>query len=291
MDMRSLLRFAALLVLTAAPAAALALPPVWTVRDKDSTMVLFGSVHVLPPGLDWRPHELQAALAQADDIWFEAPMDAAGQSAATQAALAHGFLPANQKLTPMLSAAGRARLAKAARDIGVNVEQFDRLEPWYAELLIETSVYQKVGARGSDGVEEQLWAGVPANAQRHEFETPEQQVGFFANAAMKDQLASLEETLRESGDAEKEYDVLLKAWLAGDLKTLDKEVVRPLRKASPNLYETLVVQRNERWVKALAQRMAGSGRTVVIVGMGHLIGPDGLPARLRAMGYEVEGPR
>ncbi len=79
--------------------------------------------------------------------------------------------------------------------------------------------------------------------------------------------------------------------MGGDLKTLDREVVAPLRKASPGLYETLVVQRNARWVKAISERMAGSGRTVVIVGMGHLIGPDGLPARLRALGYDVEGPR
>ena len=32
------------------------------------------------------------------------------------------------------------------------------------------------------------------------------------------------------------------------------------------------------------------GHTVVIVGIGHLIGPDGGPARLRALGYSVTGP-
>jgi uncharacterized protein YbaP (TraB family) len=78
--------------------------------------------------------------------------------------------------------------------------------------------------------------------------------------------------------------------MAGDLKALDHEALSPLRKASPQLYERLVSDRNARWTKALDARLKGHGRTVVVVGMGHLIGPGGLPARLRALGYQVEGP-
>jgi uncharacterized protein YbaP (TraB family) len=53
----------------------------------------------------------------------------------------------------------------------------------------------------------------------------------------------------------------------------------------------VVQQRNARWVQALLARLKGSGETVVVVGMGHLVGPDGLPAQMRARGYEVLGPR
>jgi uncharacterized protein YbaP (TraB family) len=40
----------------------------------------------------------------------------------------------------------------------------------------------------------------------------------------------------------------------------------------------------------LDARLKGHGHTVVVVGIGHLIGPDGVPARLRALGYSVTGP-
>ncbi len=280
-----------ILALLLVPVQAMALPPVWTVRDKDSTIVIFGSVHLLPQGLDWRPPALMQALAQADDVWFEAPMDAAGQSAALESALAKGFLPKGQTLTALLSARGRTRLAQAAKRIGFPLEQLDRLAPWYADALISAGLFRSVGAEGEDGVERQLWAGVPDRAVRHALETPAQQVGFFADAPMKDQLASLEDTLKGAGDAEKDYRTLVGAWMHGDLKALDREVERPLRKSSPALYETLVVQRNARWTEAITARMAGSGHTVIVVGMGHLIGPDGVPARLRARGFDVEGPR
>ena len=77
---------------------------------------------------------------------------------------------------------------------------------------------------------------------------------------------------------------------AGDLPALDRQALQPLRKASPNLFRRLVTERNARWTRTLDQRLKGKGRTVVVVGIGHLIGQDGVPARLRALGYKVEGP-
>ena len=48
--------------------AAIAQPPVWVVHGPHATVVLFGSVHILPPGLDWEPPKLKEALGQASDL-------------------------------------------------------------------------------------------------------------------------------------------------------------------------------------------------------------------------------
>jgi uncharacterized protein YbaP (TraB family) len=56
------------------------------------------------------------------------------------------------------------------------------------------------------------------------------------------------------------------------------------------LFKRLVTDRNARWAAKLDQRLKGKGRTVVVVGVGHLIGEDSLPDRLRALGYSVKGP-
>src|SRR5438128_1456465 len=79
--------------LACTPAAAK--PPMWTVRDANSTIVIFGSVHLLPPGLDWTPPELTAALAKADDVWFELPITDAAADESIRLTQLRGSLPAD----------------------------------------------------------------------------------------------------------------------------------------------------------------------------------------------------
>jgi len=281
---------AGLALALAAATAAHAKPPVWIVRDADSELVLFGSVHLLPPGLDWRSRPLDQALAHADDVWFELPIDPATQAETAMLAGELGVWPAGQSLFQLLPPADGARLLRVARAYGVDPAVLDRLRPWLAEVALGGAAYRKAGATEGHGVEETLSAAAPAGARRQAFETARQQIDILAGAPVADQLASLRQTLEEMDQAPDEYLRLLKAWMAGDLKALDREALRPLRLASPSLYRRLVSDRNARWAEALDLRLKGHGRTVVVVGMGHLIGADGLPARLRALGYRVEGP-
>ncbi len=108
---------------------------------------------------------------------------------------------------------------------------------------------------------------------------------------MNEQLASLEQTLKDAPKARSDYQQLLKAWMGADVHMLEKKVLEPLRKSSPGLYRRVVAQRNANWVAAIDRRLKGKGETLIVVGMGHLIGPDGVPAQLRRQGYEVIGPR
>jgi uncharacterized protein YbaP (TraB family) len=281
---------AAVLLAACAGPPARAKPPVWIVRDADSELVLFGSVHLLPSGLDWRPKALKSALASAQDVWFELPIDAASEAETSRLAVQYGLLGPDQSLFKMLPPADAQRLGRVARAYGVDPATLDRLRPWLAEVALGAAAYRKAGAGAADGVERTLAAEAPPAAQRRAFETPLEQVEILAGASPADQLASLRQTLEELEDEPDEFQKLVRAWMAGDLAAIDREAIRPLRAAAPDLFRRLVSDRNARWAQVLDARLKGRGRTVVIVGMGHLIGPDGLPARLRALGYRVEGP-
>ena len=280
----------ALLAGLLAAGAAAARPPVWIVRDADSEVVLFGSVHILPPGLDWRPPQLERAIRTADDVWFELPIDPATEAETLKLAVQLGVLAPDQSLFKLLPNADAERLLKVARAYGADPATLDRFKPWLAEVALSGAAYRLAGADGQDGVEKAIAAEVPPNAQRRAFETPRQQIEILAGEPQGEQIASLRETLKEMENDPDEFKTLVRAWMDGDLKTIDREAIKPLRKASPMLFQHLVTDRNARWTTLLDQRLKGRGRTVVVVGMAHLVGPDGVPARLRALGYQVDGP-
>jgi hypothetical protein len=266
-------------------------PPVWTVRDHDSVLVIFGAVHVLPKGLDWRPAMLDRAVTKADDIWFEVPMNAAADDAARQAAAGAGLLAPGSRLSVMLSRTARARLEATAERLDLDPRELDRMRPWYAELTLSSAFYRSIGADLSEGVEHAVLAEASTATRVRAFESPAQQVAIYAGTPMRDQIASLESTLRQMQEDPDAYRRLVRAWMAGDAGLIDREAVMPLRTSSPRLYARLVARRNRAWAEEIVRRLHGSGRTVVVVGVGHLVGRDGIPALLRARGLDVEGPR
>src|SRR5512138_1635495 len=69
---RCLAALSALVVLALALPAAAA-PALWVIRDADSTIYLFGSVHYLRPGLNWRSPAIDKALADSRDLTLEVP--------------------------------------------------------------------------------------------------------------------------------------------------------------------------------------------------------------------------
>jgi hypothetical protein len=155
-------RIAGLVALVAALAlapAALAKPPVWVVHSAHgATMVLFGSIHLLPAGLDWRPAELDAALARADELWFELPITPATDNEAAAASIARGALPKGRSLTAMMTPGDAQHLLAAGLALNCSPEALDRMQPWMADLTLSVAADAKDGGNASDGVEGQIQA-------------------------------------------------------------------------------------------------------------------------------------
>jgi uncharacterized protein YbaP (TraB family) len=279
-----------LVLILACAGAARAGPPVWTVKQGQATVVLFGSIHLLPPGLDWEPAELTAALARADALYFELPLDAAMDAEAMRLRARRGFLAPGDSLSAHLSPTADARLRRVAADLGVSLVALERMQPWLAEVTLSVLDDLRAGAQVSAGVEQRVQNLCPPNVPRRAFETARFQIGLLAGASRAEQLASLEETLEEIADRPQTYRQVVAEWMAGDLAGLQSDALRPLEAVSPALYRRLITNRNRRWSRLIAALLKRPGTTVVIVGMGHLLGSEGVPALLRARGIPVSGP-
>jgi uncharacterized protein YbaP (TraB family) len=276
--------------LVALATSASAQPPLWIAHGRHATIYLFGSVHLLPVGLDWEPPLLAQVISEANELWFELPIDEATDVAAAKLSLRFGYLPAGDTLARVLTPDQDVRFHRVCDRLGLSADAVERLRPWLAEVTLSLRSDEVVGATAENGVEQQLQALAPLAARRRAFETPRQQIGFLAGANPADQIASLVETLNEIESDPRAYQKVVDGWMSGDLKALSDDAIEPLKRASPALYRRLLSDRNARWARVLAHRLDGRGLIVMVVGAGHLVGPDGVPARLRAAGIDVEGP-
>lgn len=263
---------------------ALAEPALWRVSDADSDIYLFGSVHIFTKQVDWRTPQFDHILATADHVYFEVVMDVEAYSTITQVTLAKGMFRDGRTLADVLSAADYARLGNAAVSVGTTVEALNHMQPWLATMTLMNDAYPRTSA----GVELLVDAEV-APGRKRGLETAAEQMGFLADLGMAEQVDNLMSTVEgiESG-AMAQLEPMIEAWQSGDAAGLAEVIEGQVTARDRPMYDRLLTDRNRRWLTALEKLLADNDESLVIVGAGHLVGAEGVPALLEARGYTVE---
>lgn len=266
-------------------AQAVAKPALWKVYDADTTVYLFGTIHLLPKGMVWRGRTLDAAMAQAKDLVLETVIDDPQALGAimTKLGTTPGLPPILDRVPPAVKPRLKATIDKA----GLPLTVLDGMETWAASLVISTASLRSAGLNNDEGAEAQLTAafrkaGKPVNG----LETPAQQLGYFDGLSEAAQRTFLVSVADGSDRMAKEFGAMIGAWGKGDVKkialTFDDEM-----RDSTELADTLLYSRNARWAAWIAQRMEKPGTVFVAVGAGHLAGRQSVEDLLAKKGLKV----
>ena len=273
---------------TAAPAQATgAGPALWVVRDEDSTLYLFGTVHVLRPSTLWRWATVENAFDSADRLVLEIsnPDD---QAAMVPLIQQHGMSP-DRPLSELLTAEERAKLDAAAQTMGASGAALDPMRPWLAALTLSVAPLVKAGYDPQSGVELVLKArAAAAGKEVTGFETIDEQVRILAGFPEAAQLAFLRSTLEDFENATTELDRMVEAWANGDVRAIDRMGVQPMRRENRAVYDALLVRRNTNWANQIETMLGGSGTGFIAGGPAPLAGGDSVQWILGRRGVEVE---
>lgn len=268
--LRALLLVALAGALTACPLAREpARAPLWRVSDGDTTIWLMGSIHLLPPRIDWRTDAVDRAM-DADTLVLETDPTATGDFDAI--AKAPGLLP----LAKRVAADRQDALARAIERTGQPGDAFDGYKDWAAAVMLATGDALNSRATAKNGIDAQLWKAF-AKRRRVALEQPGDQLRALDMLPPQLQARMLDETLDGA-----DYDTTYEGWATGDLAAID--TVGPSKELRP----FLVTAANRRWADWIAARMATKGKVLVAVGAGHLAGKDSIPELLKAKGLTVE---
>lgn len=283
--MKHLMLGAAAAALTAT--GALADPAIWKVSDDNSQVWLFGSIHYLDAGTQWRTDTLNAAIESADFVYYETPMTPEAQAQAQQLIPKYGLNPEGVTLSSLLSEEQFAELEAVAGELGIPVQNLEPVRPWLAGLQLSLIALQRAGYNPQSGVDMVLSQATDDEKERY-FETLEEQLQFLSSQSDDVAVKGFMVTLDQLDEAEEFFGSLVSSWAAGDLETFEATFYSAMSQVDPALYDTLIVRRNEAWVEDLKAFIAEDDDAVIVVGAGHLVGDDSVVNLLESEGFSVE---
>ncbi|MEO0818001.1 MAG: TraB/GumN family protein [Pseudomonadota bacterium] len=268
-------------------------PPVWTFADDDTTVHLFGTVHILKPETEWRTEALDSVLTKADALYFEADVSSP-EAAAEMARIVPqlGVFQDGTKLTDLLDADELKEVEEAATLIGVPMQAIEPMKPWLATVQMSVLALQKQGYAADSGVETVLTGlAKEQDIPLRYLESATEQLNFFADLPLEDQVEFLVASAIQIEHDPNMLDKLVEEWAEGDVDDLAAIMAEPDVMGSDAVYEILIVERNQNWVQQIKTLMdAEEGTFLMAVGAAHLAGDDSVVEMLRADGIEVSGP-
>lgn len=252
-------------------------PALWVVKDADTTIYLFGTVHVLKPRMHWFDEGVREAFDASDEVVLEiARPDPQAIAALTAQFGTRGGPP----FAPEVDA--------AARDLGMPAGAIDKQEPWLAALTLTRLAVARAGYDSAAGVEATLSqaaedAGKPVRA----LESARGQLMLLDGLSGATQSAMLDASVAALPATGARIDRFVAAWARGDAETVGAELNREAQ-AAPELADALIARRNVRFADWVAARMGQPGTVFVAVGAGHLAGKGSVQALLGEKGLKVE---
>ena len=244
----------------------------WEVHGRHNTVYIVGSIHVLRPTDYPLAPQFLDAYAHSQSIFMEVNLQEI-DSQSMQAELLSSAMLRDGKTLPLLLGKQRyGRAAALARDVGVELSQFDQFAPWFAAEAISQIQLMQLGFQPQSGVEMYFLQRAKSDGKSVAgLETVHDQIALFDALSPDAQAEYLLSSLEEAHDLPKEVDSMVKAWNRGDTLWFEHQLKAEFGR-DPNLYESVLVARNRKWIPKIEALLKEDKNYLIIVGTGHLVG-------------------
>jgi uncharacterized protein len=260
-------------------------PALWVVKDADTTIYLFGTIHLMKPEVQWFDGGVKAAYDASSEIVME--MVEPEPSVAQRAVQKFAIDPDGPALSKKLSAKQLRAYTKAMEGLNLPAASFEQFEPWFVATMLGIMPLQKYGFSPEAGVEKVIGAAAKRDGKKVSgLETMEQQLSFFDTLPEALQIKLLDETIKGLPGFGKQINGMLASWKVGKTDKLASALNKAM-KETPEISKVLLKDRNARWTDWVAKRMDQPGTIFIAVGAGHLAGKDSVQSMLKARNITV----
>lgn len=261
-------------------------PAIWKGQLRDSTVYFIGTFHLLKPDVQWMTPTIQTILDEANSLTLEADNTQMNPRLVNYLVQQHGIYKRGS-IADALSPEDYVLYKKRWAESGLPEEMRDKLMPWYASITLSAQLMQQWGYSNKHGVEAVLTEeATKRNIPIDGLEMAIDQIRSFSQHDEKWQAEFLVQGLEDLDSAEEDIDAMQAAWLAGDEATL-KKLTNDAMRDTPDLFQTLLINRNRNWLAGLKHLFTQPGVHIVAVGTSHLIGDYSVIKMLNTDGYHI----
>ncbi|MCR9142291.1 MAG: TraB/GumN family protein [bacterium] len=263
----------------------------WRLQSKTTTVYLLGSIHVADKSLYPLSDAILSAFEESEVLALEIDMDDVRPAAMRKLVAEHGVYKDGRTLKQVLPADLHADLAAEFKKLGMDFRLVQAMKPWLIQMTVSQLRLQKFGYEQQYGIDFYFHKAAKSESNKtiEGLETAEGQLRMLADRPEAEQIEFLRRTLYEGEDAQY-MRPMLRAWREGDEEYIETKVLSDLRD-DPKLrgaYKAIFTDRNIEMAKRVRTYLAGERVCFVVVGAGHLIGPDGMIALLASKDYTIE---
>jgi uncharacterized protein YbaP (TraB family) len=260
---------------------------VWVVRFSNATVYLAGSFHMLRASDYPLPAEFFRAYNDSRKIIFEVPPGETESPEYMERFLSLAIYNDGTTLKEHITTAAYAKAESFCKERNYPLEQYQFFKPTFLVMTLTVSEMNKIGADPQKGIDNFFKDKVVQDGKATgSLETVDQQISLLTSMDASLGSDQIIESIEELKQIEVMLGELLAVWRKGDEAKMEELYIKDLKRY-PKLYQTLIVDRNNKWVRNIEVYLNGSGNTMVVVGAAHLVGADGLVNLLRKRGYKV----
>lgn len=262
----------------------------WQVQSSTNTVYLLGSLHMLKPEHYPLEDALEVAFSDAKHLVTEADLDELESPAVMGSIMLKATYGEGTSLKTALSPESYGLVEQATADfaaLGVNMQVLNGFKPWFVAMTIVGLRLQRLGFNPANGVDRYFYKKAKtARMGLHALETSDFQINLLSTLSDKNQELMLLQTLRDLEVTEQLFGDIYAAWRSGDVSGLDRLLTESF-KEYPDVYEKLIVSRNQNWVPQIEAFLEQNENYLVVVGAGHLIGDQSVVRMLELKGHRV----
>ncbi len=261
--------------------------PVWKVSDGSETVYLGGTIHVLAEDDYPLPVTFQQAYDEVESVYFETDIDAQSKPEFAQQLIALTSYPQGQGIDTRLSPVILQSLMDYLQSRGASLQALKRFRPGMLAMVM-TNIELEFQGMSGEGVD-QFYTEMAMRDQkpRGQLETPEEQIQFIAAMGQGSEDDLIKYALQDMYKMREDMMAIKRAWRVGDRQALQNVALIPFREGSPDVFNALIVERNNNWMPQIERMFATSEDELVLVGVLHLVGREGLLQQLEKKGYTI----